>query len=155
MHNTSVSLYCDYELSLIDRFYKSCGIRLRCTAAESVFGLRLLDEHNKPSAIVAAVRFIPLTAESWLMRNVCVAEPQRRKGLALHLLHISLPQLPAGACYCYAYDYLDALYCRAGFDLCPVSEADPVVAEDYARYLHHRKNLILMRYQAAFSESDF
>jgi ribosomal protein S18 acetylase RimI-like enzyme len=148
--NSPISLqrYSGYALCLMDRFYKSCGLRVRCLESDRVFGLHL---QMNVSRLVAAVRFIPTDDQHWVMRNVCVTASHRRQGLAGHLLLHSLPLLGPSVCYCYAADYLYPLYHRVGFQRCDPVDAPDKIAAEYQRYLKNRKNLQLLRYSGHVS----
>lgn len=144
----SVQIYSGYQLALIDRFYKSCGLRVHCHENEIVFGLRLSVEKNSDYApLLAAVRFIPVSEQYWLMRNVCVAESHRRQGLASQLLSSCLPLLNPSRCYCYARDYLYPLYHALGFQQLACETVPAAVAEEYSRYLKNKKDLWLFGYE--------
>lgn len=143
-----MQIYSGYQLALIDRFYKSCGLRVRCHENETVFGLRLSAENTSDYApLLAAVRFIPVSEQYWLMRNVCVAESHRRHGLASQLLSFCLPLLNPPRCYCYARDYLYPLYHALGFQQFACETVPAAVAEEYCRYLKNKKDLLLLGYE--------
>lgn len=149
----SVQTCSGHQLALIDRFYKSCGLRVRCHENETVFGLRMVADNvaGQPqhSPLLAAVRFIPVSEQYWLMRNVCVAEAHRRQGLASQLLGWCLPALTPSRCYCYARDYLYPLYQTLGFQRLPCAAVPAGIAEEYSRYLNNRKDLLLLGYEPA------
>lgn len=142
------------ELALVGRFYKSAGLRVRCTAKEQVYGLRLSNRAGGLSALRGAVRFVPLK-QGWLLRNLCIAESFRRQGLARHLLVAALDQLQPDDCYCYAWDYLQSLYTGAGFQQRQPETVDASIAADYRRYQQQRKHLQLLHFHKDPPGVDF
>lgn len=149
-----MQIYSGYQLALIDRFYKSCGLRVRCHENETVFGLRLSAEKTSDYApLLAAVRFIPVSEQYWLMRNVCVVESHRRQGLASQLLVSCLPSLKPSRCYCYARDYLYPLYHGLGFQQLACESVPINVAEEYSRYMKNKKDLLLLGYEILSASS--
>jgi len=141
----SIDQLTGFQLTLVDHFYKSCGIKTRCGKTDSVFVLR--DSHAQGgSSIIAAVRYLPVEPSIWLLRNLAVAPDRRGQGIAGYLLAYSLEKLQPSECYCFAFNYLEALYENAGFQVCAPEDAHSLMAADFARYVIHRKNLLLMKY---------
>lgn len=137
------------QFPLANRFYQTCGYSVRCGREEVVICLRLIRDGS--STIVAAARFLPHVEGYFVLRNLCVASQQRRKGLATYLLQNALTFLGENLCYCYAFDHLRHFYQSMGFVVRSTTQVPEQIARSYESYCHKHHDLLLMSFGACLN----
>lgn len=137
------------QFPLVNRFYQTCGYSVRCGRQEVVVCLRLIGDGS--STIVAAARFLPHVDGYYVLRNLCVAAQQRRKGLATYLLRNALTCLGENLCYCYAFSYLRDFYQSLGFVVRSPTQVPEQIARSYQSYCHKHRDLLLMSFGACLN----
>lgn len=145
----SAPIQCDIEhvapiqFPLVNRFYKRSGYRVSCGRLEHVYCLRATIDGL--SSIIAAARFLPQESQYYLLRNLCVDQHWRRRGLARRLMQSALKQLETRSCYCFAQGNLQNFYESLGFVMLSEEDAPHDIARRYQGYSQSQRDLILLR----------
>ncbi|VAW56269.1 hypothetical protein MNBD_GAMMA07-1277, partial [hydrothermal vent metagenome] len=83
--------------------------------------------------IVAALRLHPI-GNNYLLRSMCVATKQRKRGIGSALLSYCQKPLAEINCYSFPYDHLQIFYTRANFALCGLENTPHDIAQKFTRY---------------------
>lgn len=145
-HDAATNKSCSFQLlepvrfALADRFYRTQGYKVKCSANERVYVIA-----NDVGNFIAAARLVPQRSGHYWLRNLLVASEWRGQGIATGLMHQLLPDLSPQGCYCFALPHLAAFYSALGFAHNP-SHCPDDIFNTYTTYRNRGRDWLLMGY---------
>lgn len=119
-------------------------MRAQAPKNELIYSARLQQQAGQQ--LVAALRLSPL-GDDYLLRSMCVAAEQRRKGIGQQFLQALQPVLASHTIYCFPFSHLVDFYQQANFALITTDDAPQAIADRFLRYLNNGRDICLMQHQ--------
>jgi len=120
------------------KFYRSTGFSVNVGRNDRVVVAKY------EQTIIAALKLMPRSDESWFLRGMCVASSWRRQGVGTDLLEGAVPVTKRKPCYCFVFNHLEDFYRRGGFHTIEGDSVPLDLQQAHQRYSEQGKKLITM-----------
>lgn len=125
------------RLPLVNKLYKDFYPAGKAKRDECIW---VAEDNNR---IIASVRF-KLIDDVQLLTGMLVLPEYRLKGIANELIQATYSQIQQKTCYCFAFQELENLYQKSGFDTIEIEKLPYNIKQRFLRYANSGKKLIPM-----------